>query len=63
MLRAELDAVEHRVHAIDRSAAVGFTDAIGRLSIRVANRPARPAWKETSFFKRFAASAASKTGN
>jgi Zn-dependent M28 family amino/carboxypeptidase len=46
---------------IDRSAAVGFTDAIGRLSVRVANRPTKPMWKETSFFKRFAQPAASKT--
>ena len=46
---------------IDRSAAVGFTDAIGRLSVRVANRTSKPMWKETSFFKRFAQPAASKT--
>ncbi len=46
---------------IDRSAAVGFTDAIGRLSVRVANRATKPMWKETSFFKRFAQPAASKT--
>ena len=45
---------------IDRSAAVSFTDAIGRLSVRVANRATRPAWKETSFFKRFAPPAASR---
>lgn len=39
---------------IDRAAAAGFTEAIGRLAVRVANRATRPAWKETSFFKRFA---------
>ena len=39
---------------IDRSAAVGFTDMIGRLSVRVANRDTRPAWTAESFFKRFA---------
>lgn len=40
---------------IDRSAAVGFTEVIGRLTVRVANRAVRPAWKADSFFKRFAA--------
>jgi len=39
---------------IDRAAAVGFTEVIGRLAVRVANRPTRPAWKPDSFFKRFA---------
>jgi len=39
---------------IDRAAAVGFTEVIGRLAVRVANRPARPAWKPDSFFRRFA---------
>ena len=48
---------------IDRSAAVGFTEAIGRLSVKVANRDARPSWKDTSFFKRFAAPAARTTGH
>jgi Zn-dependent M28 family amino/carboxypeptidase len=44
---------------IDRSAAVGFTDVIGRLAVRVANRSTRPAWKAESFFKRFATPASS----
>lgn len=39
---------------IDRTAAVGFTEVIGRLSVRVANRATRPAWKKESFFRRFA---------
>ena len=39
---------------IDKAAAVGFTEVIGRLAIQVANRPARPAWKPDSFFRRFA---------
>ena len=39
---------------IDRAAAVGFTDVIGRLAVRVANRSTRPAWNPESFFKRFA---------
>jgi Zn-dependent M28 family amino/carboxypeptidase len=46
---------------IDLGAAVGFTDMIGRLSVRVANRATRPAWKEASFFKRFAVAPAGKT--
>jgi Zn-dependent M28 family amino/carboxypeptidase len=39
---------------IDRAAAVGFTEVIGRLAVQVANRPARPAWMPESFFRRFA---------
>ncbi|MCC7034192.1 MAG: M20/M25/M40 family metallo-hydrolase [Acidobacteria bacterium] len=42
----------------DRSAAVGFTDMIGRLAVRVANRDTRPSWKADSFFRRFARPAA-----
>jgi Zn-dependent M28 family amino/carboxypeptidase len=38
---------------VDRDAAVAFTDLIGRLSVRVANRAAAPAWKSESFFRRF----------
>lgn len=47
---------------IDRGAAAGYTDVIGRLSVRIANRGTRPAWKDTSFFKRFASAAATGTG-
>ena len=39
----------------DRDAAVAFTDLIGRLAVRVANRDERPAWTDDSFFRRFAA--------
>jgi Zn-dependent M28 family amino/carboxypeptidase len=39
---------------IDLGAAVGFTEVIGRLAVRIANRETRPAWKPESFFKRFA---------
>jgi Zn-dependent M28 family amino/carboxypeptidase len=39
----------------DRDAAVAFTDLIGRLAVRVANRDERPAWAADSFFRRFAA--------
>jgi Zn-dependent M28 family amino/carboxypeptidase len=46
---------------IDRSAAVTFTDLIGRLSVRVANRATRPMWKAESFFKRFAQPPAATT--
>jgi Zn-dependent M28 family amino/carboxypeptidase len=67
--KIDADWTRERYHApsddlaqpIDRSAAVGFTDAIARLSLRVANRATRPAWKDSSFFKRFAAPAAAKT--
>jgi hypothetical protein len=33
---------------------VAFTDAIGRLCVRVANRDTPPRWKAESFFRRFA---------
>jgi Zn-dependent M28 family amino/carboxypeptidase len=38
---------------IDLGAAVAFTRLVGALSAEVANNPARPQWKATSFFKRF----------
>ena len=41
---------------IDRSAAVRFTDVIHALTEAVANRPTRPSWRDTSFFRRFAQS-------
>ncbi len=46
---------------IDRSAAADFTQMIGDLCVRVANRDARPQWKEASFFKRFVKPAATET--
>ena len=59
--KIEADWTRDRYHApsddltqpIDRAAAAGFTDMMGRLAVRVANRPTRPAWKADSFFKRF----------
>lgn len=39
---------------IDRGAAASFTKLVGELCLRVANRDARPQWRETSFFRRFA---------
>jgi Zn-dependent M28 family amino/carboxypeptidase len=62
----EADWTRDRYHApsddlaqpIDRPAAAGFTDMIGRLAVRIANRPARPAWNAESFFKRFEKSTA-----
>ncbi len=39
---------------IDRGAAAAFTTLVGDLCLKVANRDARPRWKEGSFFKRFA---------
>jgi Zn-dependent M28 family amino/carboxypeptidase len=67
--KIDADWTRQRYHApsddlsqpIDRSAAVGFTEAIGRLAVRVANRPAKPAWNETSFFRRFASPAPART--
>jgi Zn-dependent M28 family amino/carboxypeptidase len=59
--KIEAEWTRERYHApsddlaqpMDRGAAVGFTDMIGRLSLRVANRDTRPSWKSDSFFKRF----------
>jgi Zn-dependent M28 family amino/carboxypeptidase len=59
--KIEADWTRERYHApsddlaqpIDRAAAVGYTEMIGRLTARVANRATRPAWKADSFFKRF----------
>ncbi len=39
---------------IDRAAAAAFTDLVGQLTERIANRDRRPEWRATSFFKRFA---------
>ncbi len=44
----------------DLGAAVAFTELVGALSADVANRPARPQWKATSFFKRFEPAAGSR---
>jgi Zn-dependent M28 family amino/carboxypeptidase len=62
---AEIDArwTKERYHApsddlqqpIDLDAAVTFTRLVGALSAEVANHMARPRWKPTSFFRRFAA--------
>jgi Zn-dependent M28 family amino/carboxypeptidase len=38
---------------MDLGAAVTFTHFVGALSTEVANHPARPRWKASSFFKRF----------
>jgi Zn-dependent M28 family amino/carboxypeptidase len=39
---------------IDLSAADGYVEVVKRLAVRIANRPDRPKWNDTSFFKRFA---------
>lgn len=44
----------------DQQAAVGFTDMIGRLAVRVANRAQPPQWTDESFFKRFATGSATR---
>jgi Zn-dependent M28 family amino/carboxypeptidase len=38
---------------VDLGAAVTFTRLVGALAAEIANNPARPRWKATSFFKRF----------
>jgi Zn-dependent M28 family amino/carboxypeptidase len=42
---------------IDRAAADKYVDIVGALALRIANRPDRPRWNESSFFKRFAKAA------
>jgi Zn-dependent M28 family amino/carboxypeptidase len=67
--KIEAEWTRERYHApsddlaqpIDRGAAAGFTEAIGRLSLRIAGRGTRPAWRDASFFRRFAAPAVTKT--
>ena len=44
---------------IDLSAGGKFVDVLRTLVVRIANRPDRPKWNDTSFFKRFAKPAAS----
>jgi hypothetical protein len=39
---------------VDLSAAGKYVDVLTNLAVRIANRPARPAWNDSSFFKRFA---------
>jgi hypothetical protein len=39
---------------IDRSAAGKYVEIVRDLAVRIANRPDRPKWNDTSFFKRFA---------
>ncbi len=66
--KIDADWTRERYHApsddlaqpIDRGAAAGFTDMIGRLAVRVASRDTRPSWKADSFFRRFARPAAAE---
>jgi Zn-dependent M28 family amino/carboxypeptidase len=39
---------------IDLGAAGTYVQVVGNLAVRVANRPDRPTWNDSSFFKRFA---------
>ena len=39
---------------IDRSAAAKYVEVVRDLALRIANRPDRPKWNDSSFFKRFA---------
>jgi Zn-dependent M28 family amino/carboxypeptidase len=41
---------------VDKAAAAQFNAILGKLALRVADTKARPAWREDSFFRRFAAS-------
>jgi len=38
---------------VDRDAADAFVSVVRQLAIHIANRPDRPGWSETSFFRRF----------
>ena len=42
---------------VDRACADAFVDVVRRLALRVADRPDRPHWSESSFFRRFAQAA------
>jgi Zn-dependent M28 family amino/carboxypeptidase len=46
---------------IDLAAADKYVDVLRELFLRIANRPDRPRWNDTSFFKRFATAATSKS--
>jgi Zn-dependent M28 family amino/carboxypeptidase len=39
---------------VDLTAAARFSDLLGRMMIQVANDPVRPAWRDESFFRKFA---------
>jgi peptidase M28-like protein len=39
---------------VDRKSADDFIDVVRQLALRIANRPDRPRWSESSFFRRFA---------
>ncbi|PWT82123.1 MAG: peptidase M28 [Blastocatellia bacterium] len=41
---------------IDLTAAEGYVEVVRSLVLRIANRPSRPTWNQSSFFKRFATS-------
>jgi Zn-dependent M28 family amino/carboxypeptidase len=40
---------------VDLAAADKYVDVLANLAQRIANRPDRPVWNDSSFFKRFAA--------
>jgi hypothetical protein len=42
---------------VDLSAAAGYEEVIRSLMIKVADDSQRPAWKENSFFRRYAQNA------
>ena len=38
---------------VDLAAADKYVDVLANLALRIANRPDRPVWDDSSFFKRF----------
>jgi len=46
---------------IDLAAADTYVDVLRELALHIANRPDRPKWNDTSFFKRFATAASTAT--
>jgi Zn-dependent M28 family amino/carboxypeptidase len=42
---------------VDLAAAAGYEEVVRALTLEIANDPVRPAWKQDSFFRRFAARA------
>lgn len=64
--KTQREWLAHRYHApsddtsqpVDLAAAARFNQLILKLAERVADADSRPAWKETSFFRRFAPAAA-----
>ena len=48
---------------VNLAAAAGYEEVIRALTVAVASDPRRPAWKQDSFFRRYAASAGNRRSN